>query len=435
MDSPEGPWGTTRTPSLRPTSQKSTRSSRSRHSQTSSRTTEETPLLVNDSRSDHDDDHDHDPEHAPAQARLLRSLSASSGSRGKKTPAWKRRWPSILALVVLCLVVLGIMFGFLASEGIEEYAMQAADFKPTKLALDGLTDHGARVQIEGDFTMDASKVKKQSIRNIGRFGTWFAREAETGPMDAEVYLPEYGHVLVGTARIPGVKVNIRNGHTTHISLVAIVEPGSPEGIRSVAHDYIEGRLKQIRLRGKAEVPIRSGIIKLGKQTVEQSMVFHSGHVPALPKYDITKLNLREANHGRHGLGADASILIKNTFPPVSLDVPPVAVDVLIDGCSPSDEHLKVGTAETPELHIRPKTDIRVNVTGNVEKLAEPLTEVCPNSAKSPLDAFIGDYMKGRTPPFTSTAADSPTRPPPTGLVNFSRTSQSLCHLPARRWAT
>jgi hypothetical protein len=396
MDSPEGPWGTTRTPSLRPASQKSTRSSRSRHSQTSSRTTEETPLLVNDSRSDHDDDHDHDrdPEHTPAQARLLRSLSASSGSHSKKTPAWKRRWPSILALVVLCLVVLGIMFGFLASEGIEEYAMQAADFKPTKLALDGLTDHGARVQIEGDFTMDASKVKKQSIRNIGRFGTWFAREAETGPMDAEVYLPEYGDVLVGTARIPGVKVNIRNGHTTHISLVAIVEPGSPEGIRSVAHDYIEGRLKQIRLRGKAEVPIRSGIIKLGKQTVEQSMVFHSGDVPALPKYDITKLNLREADHGRHGLGADASILIKNTFPPVSLDVPPVAVDVLIDGCSPSDEHLKVGTAETPELHIRPKTDIRVNVTGNVEKLAEPLTEVCPNSAKSPLDAFIGDYMKG-----------------------------------------
>ncbi|KAF3007725.1 hypothetical protein E8E13_009752 [Curvularia kusanoi] len=390
MDTSEGPWGSTRTPSSRPTSQKSTRSSRSRQSQPSSRTTEETPLLVNDRHGDNDDD---DPEHTPAQARLLRSLSASSGS-GKKTPAWKRRWPSILALVVLCLVVLGIMFGFLASEGIEEYAMQAADFKPTKLALDGLTDHGAKVNIEGDFTMDASKVKKQSVRNIGRFGTWFAREAETGPMDAEVYLPEYGDVLVGTARIPGVKVNIRNGHTTHISLVAIVEPGSPEGIRSVAHDYIEGRLQQIRLCGKAQVPIRSGIIKLGKQNVEQTMVFHSGDVPALPKYNITKLNLREADHGRKGLGADASILVKNTFPPVSLDVPPVAVDVLIDGCSPSDKHLKVGTAETPELHIRPKADIRVNVTGNIEKLTDPLTEVCPNSAKSPLDAFIGDYMKG-----------------------------------------
>lgn len=394
MDTPDGLWGSTRTPSSRPTSHKSSRSSPSRRSQTSSRTTEETPLLVNDNRSDHGD-HDHDNDHAqrsPAQTRLLRSLSASSASG--KTPAWKRRWPSILALVVLCILALAIMFGFLASEGIDEYAMHAADFRPTKLALDGLTDHGARVHIEGDFTMDASRVNKQSVRNIGRLGTWFAREAETGPMDADVFLPEYGDVLVGTARVPGVKVNIRNGHTTHISLVAVVEPGSPEGIRSLAHDYIDGRLKQLRLRAKAVVPVRSGLIKLGKQTVERSMVFHSGDVPALPKYDITKLNLREADHGRHGLGADASILVKNTFPPVSLDLPPVAVDVLIDGCSPSDKHLKVGTAETPELHIRPKTDIKVNVTGNVDKLADPLVKVCPNSAKSPLDAFIGEYMKG-----------------------------------------
>ncbi|KAJ4988206.1 pre-rRNA processing protein [Stagonosporopsis vannaccii] len=402
MDTPDGPWGSTRTPSSRPTSQKSTRSSRSRRSQPSSRTTEETPLLANDDGSDRDHDHDHGygsdlahDERSPAHTRLLRSLSASSASGKPPPPAWRRRWPSILALAVLCLLALAIMFGFLASEGIEEYALQAADFHPTKLALDGLTDHGARVQIEGDFTMDASKVTKQSVRNIGRLGTWFAREAETGAMDAELYLPEYGNVLVGTARIPGVKVNIRNGHTTHISLVALVEPGDPDGIRSVAHDYIDGRLKQIRLRGKAEVPVRSGLITLGKQTVDQSIVFHSGDVPALPKYNITKLNLREAGHGRHGLGADASILVKNTFPPVSLDVPPVAVDVLIDGCSPSDKHLKVGTAETPELHIRPNTDINVNVTGHVEKLADPLVKVCPNSAKSPLDAFIGDYMKGQ----------------------------------------
>lgn len=393
MDTPDGPWGSTRTPSLRPTSQKSTRSSPSRQSHTSSRTTEETPLLANDARDrdrDHDDPDDDDAR-SPAQTRLLRSLSASSA--GGKAPVWKRRWPSLLALAVLCLLAVAIMLGFLASAGIEEYAMQAAAFHPTRLALDGLTDHGARVHIEGDFTMDAARVRKQSVRTIGRLGTWFASEAETGPMDADVFLPGYGDVLLGTASIPAVRVSIRNGHTTHLSLVAIVEPGEPDGIRSVAHDYIDGRLQQLRLRAKATVPVRSGLISLGKQTVEQSMVFHSGDGPALPKYDITKLNLREANAGRKGLGADASIVVKNTFPPVSLDVPPVAVDVLIDGCSPS-EHLKVGTAETPELHIRPQTDIRVNVTGNVEKLADPLTQLCPNSAKSPLDAFIGDYMKG-----------------------------------------
>lgn len=284
------------------------------------------------------------------------------------------------------------MLGFLASEGIEEYAMQAADFRPTKLSLDGLADQGAQVRIEGDFTMDASKVKKQSVRNIGRFGTWIAREAETGPFDAHVYLPEYGNVLVGTAKIPSIKVNIRNGHTTHIAFVTSVQPGSPEGIRNVANDYIEGRLGQIRIKGKAEVPVKSGLINVGKQLVEQSMVFKGGDIPALPKYNITKLNIREALKGHKGMGADASIVVANDFP-VEITLPAVGVDVSIDGCS-SDNQVFVGTAESAPMHVKPKKDIQVNITGHVEHLSDSLTQVCPNSAKSPLDAFIGDYMKG-----------------------------------------
>jgi hypothetical protein len=284
------------------------------------------------------------------------------------------------------------MLGFLASEGIEEYAMQAADFKPTKLSLDGLADNGAQVRIEGDFTMDASKVKKSSVRNIGRFGTWIAHEAETGPFDAHVYLPEYGNVLVGTAAIPSIKVNIRNGHTTHISFVTSVQPGSPDGIRNIANDYIDGRLGQIRVKGKAEVPVKSGLINVGKQIVEQVMVFKGGDIPALPHYNITKLNIHEAKHGRKGMGADASIVVLNDFP-VEITLPSVGVDMSIDGCSPNKQ-VFVGTAESEELHVTPNTDIEVNVRGNVEHLSSSLTEVCPKSSKSPLDAFVGNYMKG-----------------------------------------
>lgn len=165
------------------------------------------------------------------------------------------------------------MVGFLATEAVEEYAMQAADFKPTKLSLDSLTDHGVKVEVEGDFTMDASKVHKQSVRNLGRFGTWIAREAETGPADVDVYLPEYGNVRVGTAKIPGIKVNIRNGHTTHVSFFANVEPGSFDGIRNVAHDYLKGNLDQVRIKGKASIPLKSGLISLGSQVLEHSEVF------------------------------------------------------------------------------------------------------------------------------------------------------------------
>jgi hypothetical protein len=391
-DNPEQPWGETRTPSPRPASHKSARSSRSAKSQRSSRTTEQTPLLSQEERSDNEQARDE--EQTPAETSLLRSLSGSSGkSDSGKVPLWKKRWPSILALVVLCFVVVFIMVGFFVKEAVQEYAMQAADFKPTKLSMDGLTDHGAKVQIEGDFTMDAQKVKKGSVRNLGRFGTWIAREAETGAFDADVYLPEYGNVLIGTAEIPGVKVNIRNGHTTRVSLVATVKPGSPDGIRNVANDWIDGRLGQIRLKGKATVPLKSGLINIGKQIVEQSMVFQGGDIPTLPHYNITKLNLGEAKHGKKGLGADASIVVENDFP-VQITLPPVAVDVGIEGCS-SDEHIMVGTARTAELHVKPHSGVKVDVTGNVEKLPDPLTQVCPNSAKSPLDAFLGDYMKGQ----------------------------------------
>jgi len=269
METPEEPWASSTTPNSRPVSQKSkksARSSRSARSGPSSRTTEETPLLARLYESRYGDE----AEVHTATSSLLHALDgASSGKR----LTWRKRWPSILALVILCIVIILIIFGFIASEGIEEYATQAADFKPTKLSLNSLTERGVKVQVEGDFTMDASKVKKTSVRNIGRLGTWIAREVETGATDVDVYFPEHGNTLVGTARVPAIKVSIRNGHTTHVSFVTDLEPGSFNDIRNIANDWIEGRLEQIRIKGKAEVPLKSGLIHLGKQHIEESLVF------------------------------------------------------------------------------------------------------------------------------------------------------------------
>ncbi|KAF1997568.1 hypothetical protein P154DRAFT_440973 [Amniculicola lignicola CBS 123094] len=387
MDTPEEPWASSATPSSRPASPKSGRSSRTARSQTSSRATEVTPLLARDDASDDEEDETEQP---PARRSLLQALT---GSTAGKLSVWRKRWPSILALLLLCILAVLILLGFLATEGMEEYAMQAAEFKPTKLSLDSLTKTGVRVQVEGDFRMDASRVKKQSVRNIGRFGTWIAKEAETGAADVDVFLPDHGDVLIGTARIPGIKVSIRNGHTTHVSFLADLEPGSLDDIRTIAHDYLDGQLGDIRVKGKAAVPLQSGLIHLGKQLIEESVVFGGNKLPALPKYNITRLNIREADKGHKGMGADASLLITNEFP-LDFTVPPVSVNVLVDGCSPSDEHIMLGTAETESLHIEPKTDLNVNVTGRVEKLPEALTEACPNSAKSPLDSLLGDYMHG-----------------------------------------
>ncbi|KAF2441604.1 hypothetical protein P171DRAFT_465325 [Karstenula rhodostoma CBS 690.94] len=395
MDTPDygTAWGDSTRASSRPASHKSG-SSHTARSHTDRDPDEVSPLLASPEgdESEHEDD---DDEHATATTSLLQSLSGGSTSgKDDKTPFWKKRWPSIVALVVLFIAVALIMLGFLATEGIEEYALQAADFKPTKLSLDSLTDTGVRVQVEGDFSMDASKVQKKSVRNLGRLGTWIAREVETGATEVDVYLPEYDMVRVGTARVPGIKVNIRNGHTTHVSFFAHLEPGRFDNLRNVANDWMDGRLGQIRLKGKADIPLRSGLIRLGSQTISESFTFQGDKLPSVPRYNITKLNLREQRPGRKGMGADVSIMVTNDFP-VQLTIPPVAVDVLVDGCLESDRHIMVGTAETAQLQVEPKHDVEVNVTGRVETLSQALTETCPGSSKSPLDALLGNYMHGQ----------------------------------------
>ena len=313
-----------------------------------------------------------------------------------------------------------MLLGFFAPAAVEEYATQAVDFKATKLSLDSLTQTGVRVQVEGDFKMDASRVKKKSVRDFGKFGTWIAKEVESGPTDVDVYLPEYGNVLLGIARVPGIKVNIRNGHITHISFFADLEPGSFNGIRNLANDWLDGRLGQIRVKGKATVPLKSGIFRLSDQTIEESLVFEGkqysisrvdgpiadqnlyanspsstgNNLPSFPRYNITRLNLREAHGGQKGMGADVTIVVTNDYV-VDLTVPPVSVGVLVDNCMPTDPYIKVGEAETGPLRVGPKTDLQVNVTGTVRHLPESLTAACPNSAKSPLDTFLGNYIHGQ----------------------------------------
>lgn len=85
--------------------------------------------------------------------------------------------------------------------------------------------------------------------------------------------------------------------------------------------------------------------------------------------------------------------VTNDFP-VQLTLPAVSVGLLVDGCLPSDRHIMVGTAETTSLHVEPRTDIQVNITGHVEELPDSLIRECPDSAKSPLDSLIGSYMHG-----------------------------------------
>jgi hypothetical protein len=205
-------------------------------------------------------------------ATSLRSLQNGGHAPGLTKEG--KRWPSLVAVVVLGLIVIGIILGaFFAPTAVEEYAKQALIIEPTNLSIDHFTSTGVVARVQANFRMDASRVKNEHIRNVGRFGTWLAKQVESQESKVEVYLPEYGNILIGTAVVPKVVVDIRNGHTTAIDFLTALEPGDVEGIRQVANDWLEGRLDQIRVLGKADVGLKSGLISLGSQTISESLVF------------------------------------------------------------------------------------------------------------------------------------------------------------------
>ena len=256
--------------STRPLSQRSKSSARSKRSSSSKSSEESTPLLSQDANpNNYGNAPYHDEASSPA-ASSLRSLQDGGYSKGKKS----RRWPTIIALTILGIVVVVILcLGFAAPAVVEEYAKEAMVFEPTDLSIDSFTSTGVKARIRGDFTLNGSKVERKSVRDLGRAGTWVARAVESRRSKVKVYLPEYDNLLLGTADVPPIIVDIREGHTTHIDILSDLAAGDVVGIRRMAMDWIEGRIGQLTVRGVADVPLKSGIFSLGTQSLTQTLSF------------------------------------------------------------------------------------------------------------------------------------------------------------------
>ena len=104
---------------------------------------------------------------------------------------------------------------------------------------------------------------------------------ESKSSKVEVYVPEYGNELLGTAAVPPVVISVRNQVITHVDILTDLEPGDKDGIRQIANDWIEGRLGQLRLLGKANIGLKSGIFGLGTHLISQSLLFE-GMLIAIP---------------------------------------------------------------------------------------------------------------------------------------------------------
>lgn len=230
---------------------------------------ESTPLLSRDGSVPRYDGGEERRLSSPA-ASSLRSIQNGHSTATKKS---KTPWAVIISIVLLITTMIIIAFAaFIAPAAVEEYAKQALVIEPTGLSIDSFTADGVKARIQADFKLDASKVKADNVRNIGRFGTWLARKVESQESVVKVYLPEYDNILLGSATVPPVTVNIRDGETTHIDIIASLAPGEVEGIKRIANDWLEGRLGDLRVLGKADVELKSGIFPLGTTSISESLL-------------------------------------------------------------------------------------------------------------------------------------------------------------------
>ncbi|KAG8527947.1 uncharacterized protein KY384_006863 [Bacidia gigantensis] len=400
--------------SSKPSSIRSQGSKRSQHSQHSRNSDESRPLLADDSdHRDYGDAPQYDDAHSPA-ASSLRSLNTGST---KKRP-W--RWPSIIALTILSLLILVILgLGFAAPSVMQEYAKEAVVFEPTGLSIESFTSTGVQVRVQGDIKMDGTRVHKKPVRDLGRAGSWIAKAVQSKQSHIEVYLPDFSDVLVGTADIPSIIVNIRDGATTHVDFVSDLSAGDLNGLKDVAQNWVAGKIKSLNVRALAKVSLKTGIFDLGEQEMSETMTFGGNDLPTIPQYNIARLNFHDVEVPEIGnaLEADVSIIISNDYP-FRFDIPPLGFNVLVPGCTPDVPLISVADAYTKSITVEPKQDISVYVNGLVKTLSGDLTATCPNVLKSPLDTLVGDYIHGSETRLYVRGSEAPVEDTPQWISEF-----------------
>ncbi|KAL1968834.1 hypothetical protein VTN77DRAFT_1195 [Rasamsonia byssochlamydoides] len=352
-----------------------------------------------------------------------RSLSPASRDPLSVTPAKGRsRWPTFVALACLtAAVLLTLAFGFVAPAAVKEYAEEAAVFRPQKVSLDSATLSGVRARVQGEFFLDSSRVPAKSVRDLGRLATWIAREIETGETDVQVYLPEDGNVLLGTASLPPLKLNIRDGYVNQVDVLTDLQLGDVGRIRRVANDWLEGRLGQLQIKGTATVSLKSGLLDLGTQVISDTLAFDDHDIPKLPAVNVTKLNVhdKEISPGKHAMAVDVSVSVSNDYA-LQLAVPPLGFDILVPNCSPGDPYILVANATTDIVDVQPQRDAVVDVRGLIHKLPAELTTACPGKKDSPLDVIVANYIQGLQTTIYVRGADAPSPDTPSWIVDLMK---------------
>jgi hypothetical protein len=358
--------------------------------------TESSPLLNRADDDQHADVRGHDGDSEPSSQPQSRGWSFWP-TRNKSSTKSSWRWPSIIAMIVLgIIVVLIIVLGFLVPPAVKEYAEKAAVVEPTNLSIENITSDGIRARFRANVYLDGSRVDNKNSRRIGKAVTGIMRKLETKETTVNVYLPDYADALAGTAVIPPLVVDIVNGHTNELDFVAEVNPGNVEHIRKIANDWLDGNLNKLKVVGKTKVHLQSGVFPLGSHDVAESLVFEANEIPNMPEYNIERMDLHDRpvdGHGREVIEADVSLKAHNDYP-VSFQVPTLGFEVLVPNCDSTLPSISVADAITDPIDVGAKADVHASAKGTIRDIPESLVKACPHSESSPLDNFMDRYLHG-----------------------------------------
>ncbi|PFH61433.1 hypothetical protein XA68_17419 [Ophiocordyceps unilateralis] len=338
---------------------------------------------------------------APSESTPLLSHnddSSSGPAKKSKSEAKSRwRWPSIIAILVLAVLILAVIgLGFVTPRAVREYVEEAAVLEPTSLSIESLTADGVRARIQANFRLDASRVSDDGARRIGRFVTGAVQRLEAESSRVALNLPQFDNALLGTAMVPAFNISLAEGHTNQLDFVTDVIPGDSEIVRRVVNQWLDGKLEQLKITGATALSLNSGIFPLGTHDVVESMVLQAKDIPSMPEYNISKLVVYDAPAGHHdkmAVAANASVSVYNAYL-ISLDLPPVGLDVLVPNCNASESNIQVASILADTTHVRPESNVEVDAHATISKIPESLTRACPDTKLSPLDSLMGRFMHG-----------------------------------------
>lgn len=227
--------------------------------------TESSPLLSDRGDSAEDDS---SPQRVHGRPQAQQTKDAATQSKQK------RRWPSLIAMIILgTLVVIVMVLGFVVPPAVQEYVENAAVLEPTDLSVESLTADGVRARVKGTFKLDGARVTNDNARRIGRIATGIMRQLGTAETQLQLHLPHYDNALVGSAMLPPITLGLVDGQVTDLDFVADFVPGDTETARKVVNEWLRGNLDQLKVTGATALRLQSGILPLGTHNVSESMVF------------------------------------------------------------------------------------------------------------------------------------------------------------------